>query len=65
MGKKRTHDETRDGFTKPSPAKSRIAKPHERKDKDTDKRRNGEGKPKAALVCEMVRETERMDADAQ
>ncbi|CAI6256976.1 unnamed protein product [Periconia digitata] len=48
MGKKRTHDETRDGFTKPSPAKSRIAKPHDRKEKDA--RKNGEGKPKAALL---------------
>ncbi|PVI05916.1 CBF-domain-containing protein [Periconia macrospinosa] len=48
MGKKRTHDETRDGFTKPSPAKSRVAKPHDKKEKE--KRKNGEGKPKTGLL---------------
>jgi ribosome biogenesis protein MAK21 len=55
MGKKRTHAETRDGFTKPSPDKNRIAK-HDRKDKDKDRRKNGDLKQKAALVCRKMRD---------
>ncbi|KAF1831488.1 CBF-domain-containing protein [Decorospora gaudefroyi] len=40
MGKKRTHAETKDGFTKPSPDKNRVSAKHEKK----DKRKNGEEK---------------------
>ncbi|KAF1951429.1 CBF-domain-containing protein [Byssothecium circinans] len=47
MGKKRTHAETRDGFTKPSPDRNRVAK-HDKKDRD--KRKNGEARPKPALL---------------
>jgi len=47
MGKKRTHAETKDGFAKPSPAKSRLSAKPDKK----DQRKNGETKhPKSALV---------------
>ncbi|KAF2833169.1 CBF-domain-containing protein [Ophiobolus disseminans] len=47
MGKKRTHAETKDGFTKPSPEKNRTGVKSDRKDKD--KRKNGEHKARSAL----------------
>jgi ribosome biogenesis protein MAK21 len=47
MGKKRTHAETKDGFTKPPPDKSRLSAKHDKK----DKRKNGETRShKNALV---------------
>lgn len=47
MGKKRTHAETKDGFTKPPPDKDRMSAA-----KQKEKRKNGEDRrPKAALVC--------------
>ena len=52
MGKKRTHAETKDGFTKPPPDKGRVVAHQDKK----DKRKNGEEKrPKAALVCHRIR----------
>ncbi|KAF2105850.1 CBF/Mak21 family-domain-containing protein [Lophiotrema nucula] len=49
MGKKRTHAETKDGFTKPPPDKDRMS--HRKEHKDKDKRKNGEVKAqKPALL---------------
>ncbi|PSN59746.1 CBF-domain-containing protein [Corynespora cassiicola Philippines] len=46
MGKKRTHAETKDGFTKPPPDKDRMSAA-----KQKEKRKNGEDRrPKAALL---------------
>ncbi|KAF2794884.1 CBF-domain-containing protein [Melanomma pulvis-pyrius CBS 109.77] len=47
MGKKRTHAETKDGFTKPPPGKDRVTVHH--KDKK-DKRKNSEDKRKKAVL---------------
>jgi len=47
MGKKRTHDETKDGFAKPSPDKNRTGVKADKK----DRRKNGEHKARSALVC--------------
>lgn len=48
MGKKRTHAETKDGFTKPSPDKGRVNAKHDKK----DKRKNGETiQQRSAPVC--------------
>ncbi|RYN83891.1 Ribosome biogenesis protein [Alternaria alternata] len=48
MGKKRTHAETKDGFTKPSPDKSRMSAKNGTKDgarnDKKDQRKDGEGK---------------------
>jgi len=41
MGKKRTHAETKDGFTKPSSDKNRLSA---KNDKKHDKRKDGDGK---------------------
>jgi ribosome biogenesis protein MAK21 len=46
MGKKRTHAETTDGFTKPPPDKNRTDVKGDKK----DKRKNGEHKARSALV---------------
>ncbi|KAJ4296379.1 RNA-binding ribosome biosynthesis protein mak21 [Kalmusia sp. IMI 367209] len=46
MGKKRTHAETKDGPTRPPPDKSRLSAKHDRK----DARKNGEARPRAALL---------------
>ena len=57
MGKKRSHAETRDGFTKPSPDGRRLSAStpvKDRKDKDKkDKRRNGEVAHRPSLVCRI------------
>jgi ribosome biogenesis protein MAK21 len=46
MGKKRTHAETKDGFTKPPPETNRSSvKPDKR-----DRRKDGEGKARSVLV---------------
>jgi ribosome biogenesis protein MAK21 len=51
MGKKRTHAETKDGFTKPSADKNRMNANNEKK----DKRKDGEkGKPRLQLVCRLA-----------
>jgi ribosome biogenesis protein MAK21 len=47
MGKKRTHAETKDGFTKPPPDSSRTSVKSDRK----DKRKDGEHKVRSVLVC--------------
>ncbi|CAO2650333.1 Nn.00g016250.m01.CDS01 [Neocucurbitaria sp. VM-36] len=47
MGKKRTHAETKDGFTKPPPDKNRLSVKNDRK----DKRKNGDvQKPRSQLL---------------
>ncbi|KAJ4367667.1 RNA-binding ribosome biosynthesis protein mak21 [Neocucurbitaria cava] len=47
MGKKRTHAETKDGFTKPPPDKNRLSVKNDKK----DKRKNGEvQKPRSQLL---------------
>jgi ribosome biogenesis protein MAK21 len=55
MGKKRTHAETKDGFTKPSPDKNRVSAKNDRKDgarnDKKDKRNDGDAKkPRSQLV---------------
>jgi ribosome biogenesis protein MAK21 len=51
MGKKRTHAETKDGFTKPAPDKSRMSAQHDKK----DKRKSGaKEKPRSQLVCSVA-----------
>ena len=44
MGTKRTHAETKDGFTKPSPAKGGLNGKQEKHKDKKDKRKNGEEK---------------------
>lgn len=46
MGKKRTHAETKDGFTKPSPDKHRVSAKNEKK----DQRKNTDGKKAQAQL---------------
>jgi ribosome biogenesis protein MAK21 len=54
MGKKRTHAETKDGFTKPSPEKNRMSAKNDKNGKN-DKRKDGEkGKPRLQLVCRVA-----------
>lgn len=51
MGKKRTHAETKDGFTKPPPPDNpnRVTINTDKKDK-RDKRKNGEDKKRKAVL---------------
>jgi ribosome biogenesis protein MAK21 len=51
MGKKRTHAETKDGFTKPPPPDNpnRVTINTDRKDK-RDKRKNGDDKKRKAVL---------------
>jgi ribosome biogenesis protein MAK21 len=50
MGKKRTHAETKDGFTKPPPDNpNRVTINTDKKDK-RDKRKNGEDKKRKAVL---------------
>jgi ribosome biogenesis protein MAK21 len=51
MGKKRTHAETKDGFTKPFPDKNRMSAKNDKKDKRKD---GGKEKSRSQLVCRVA-----------
>lgn len=50
MGKKRTHAETKDGFTKPSPDKSRMSAKNDKK----DKRKDGDDKKSRSQLVRII-----------
>lgn len=59
MGKKRTHAETKDGFTKPSPDKSRMSAKNGTKDgarnDKKDQRKDGESKKSRSQLVRITR----------
>jgi ribosome biogenesis protein MAK21 len=58
MGKKRTHAETKDGFTKPSPDKSRMSAKNDKKDgarnDKKDKRKDGDDKKSRSQLVRII-----------